>query len=200
MRPYSRYGECIRCGRCCGGFCEHFYWIANEEIAQGTLIQETGIGKLLMGGCELFGLEERPINCGVFPSEPTQIRGRCGFNFVDSQNRSIRRKTFDDPLTVWLKNPVSRKRKETPGVKRVGSCLKCGRCCRWDCTYFFWVANRDIQKDEKFKVFGTDQPLMAGCSLPLEKKKLLSCYYFPEIPIQVSAAHCRGYQFVKVKT
>jgi len=93
----TRKGECIKCGRCCAsriGECPHFVWVALEDIPKGTIIRETGIDTPLKAECLIFNKSVTWRRCTPevrreFPSQPQQVRGRCGFWFEDERGRKL---------------------------------------------------------------------------------------------------------------
>ena len=79
-KRYIRQGKCLRCGWCCKNeACEHFIDEANVTI------------------CAIFGQDDRPKKCTVYPSAPPVLNKNCGFYFLDRFN--------DNKVTkekVWL--------------------------------------------------------------------------------------------------
>jgi len=80
---YKRVGDCIHCGRCCRIDCRYFRWVAVKSIPKGTEMEATGEDTLLRSFCLGEADGTKPESCKNFPMFPQQIRGRCGFNFMD---------------------------------------------------------------------------------------------------------------------
>ena len=69
MPRYKRRGECLKCGWCCQNEdCEHF------DKDKKT--------------CAIYGQENRPKKCIIFPSGPPITHSKCGYYFLDSWNNN----------------------------------------------------------------------------------------------------------------
>lgn len=63
---YVRMGKCNRCGLCC---------VAEECI---YLRHVEGLAV-----CEIYGREDRPEKCKIYPGNPPITRPECGYYFYD---------------------------------------------------------------------------------------------------------------------
>jgi len=67
---YVRFGHCKRCGLCClNEDCEHL------RINKGELAT-----------CLIFGSDERPSHCSIYPGGPPIRNPKCGYYFRDRWN------------------------------------------------------------------------------------------------------------------
>jgi len=74
-----------------------------------------------------------------------------------------------------------------------GECLRCGMCCRMDCPYLRFVANRPIKEGEVLSRMGKGQAMMTSCAAD---PKPGYCSDFPSSPGETKAG-C-GYSWVEV--
>jgi len=67
MKRYIRLGECNQCGDCCDNEdCEYFERVSPDH-----------------GICTIYGEQERPRKCVLFPEGPQHPFDRCGYWFQD---------------------------------------------------------------------------------------------------------------------
>lgn len=74
---YVRKGKCVRCGQCCiNEDCEYLTWEKDETAT-----------------CLIFGKEERPLMCSLFPEMPPILLEGCGYYFLDTweDNKIVKR-------------------------------------------------------------------------------------------------------------
>ena len=67
---YLRFGECKRCGFCCGQKrCPDFAWVDGVAV------------------CKVYGNGDMPVACKLYPENPPILTDSCGYRFVDKLHR-----------------------------------------------------------------------------------------------------------------